>query len=455
MKTNLADVFKRVHGSHERSRKERDRRGKQFKQKYQKMLRNRDDFDSVGIDERTASRKRSGRRPMPKNALPVWKTADPTFGAPSTQSLYCSCFVLVLSVAICMPELVSALGRVDKSWFGSYISYAPQLGVLSNIVLTFFSICCYSRYCMSLSFILSLGTIPIIAAQMGIVSIPAVMSFCCCFPDTCNGDSHSINSAFHMTVHQPNVESSANGTAKACGYLNSIPSKAQCAKENGTLILYWAGVTLMLVSTSFLSSSQYHWRQERVWLNRAKEMIIESRFQDDSSESSDYSSEESSEEEADTRAHKSRRDRKKNPRKKVSFSASTRAGDDLDDLARTDSQHNAEQRKEEVTRLLELAKVKSLRAKKGNTSSRRPHSSRVHGAKKRVEQSRGGRSYTARAAYHDTHPPPGSARQWSSREDQVIRPMESHRAPHAEIGISGTNQFASTRANAHETSYTA
>ena len=80
MKTNLADVFKRVHGSHERSRKERDRRGKQFKQKYQKMLRNRDDFDSVGIDERTASRKRSGRRRMPKNALPVWKTADPTFG---------------------------------------------------------------------------------------------------------------------------------------------------------------------------------------------------------------------------------------------------------------------------------------------------------------------------------------------------------------------------------------
>ena len=275
------------------------------------MLRNRDDFDSVGIDERTASRKRSGRRRMPKNALPVWKTADPTFGAPSAQSLYCSCFVLVLSVAICMPELVSALGRVDKSWFGSYISYAPQLGVLSNIVLTFFSICCYSRYCMSLSFILSLGTIPLIAAQMGIVSIPAVMSFCCCFRTRATVIAQ-YKFAFGMTVHQPNVESSANGTAKACGYLNSIPDKAQCAKENGTLI-FIAGVTLMLVSTSFLSSSQYHWRQERVWLNRAKEMIIESRFQDDSSDSSDYSSEESSEEEAETRTHKSRRDRKKNP----------------------------------------------------------------------------------------------------------------------------------------------
>ena len=161
----------------------------------------------------------------------------------------------------------------------------------------------------------------------------------------------------------------------------------------------------MLVSTSFLSSSQYHWRQERVWLNRAKEKIIESRFQDDSSESSDYSSEESSVEEDETQTHKSGRNRKKNSGKRVSFSASTRAGDDLDDLAKADSKQNAEQRKEEVTRLLELAKVKALRPKKGNSSSRRPHSSRVHGVNERVEQSRGSRSYTARAAYHDTHPP--------------------------------------------------
>ena len=105
----------------------------------------------------------------------------------------------------------------------------------------------------------------------------------------------------HMTVHQPNVESSAIGTAKAYGYLNSIPDKPNVPRK--MVLDFVLGDSPMLVSTSFLTVS--HWRQERVWLNRAKEMIIESRFQDDSSDSSDYSSEESSEEEAETRTHKS------------------------------------------------------------------------------------------------------------------------------------------------------
>ena len=190
---------------------------------------------------------------------------------------------------------------------------------------------------------------------------------------------------------------------------------------------------------------------KRGMVESCKEKIIESRFQEDSSESSDYSRSLAWKKMANSQVRKGI---KEEFWKRVSFSASTRAGDDLDDLAKADSKQNAEQRKEEVTRLLELAKVKALRPKKGNSSSRRPHSSRVHGAKKRVEQSRGGRSYTARAAYHDKHLPPASARQWSSREDQGIRPMESHRAPYAETGVVGTNQFASTRANAHETLYT-
>ena len=148
-------------------------------------LRNR--TTSTGsIDERTGSRKRSGRRPMPKNALPVWKTADPTFGAPSAQSLYCSCFVLVLSVAVCMPELVSALGRVDKSWFGSYISYAPQLGVLSNIVLTFFSIYS-SRYCMSLSLYCLWGQYLLLPLKWVLCLFLQLCLFAAVFR-TCNGD---------------------------------------------------------------------------------------------------------------------------------------------------------------------------------------------------------------------------------------------------------------------------
>ena len=161
MKTNLADVFKRVHGSHERTRNERKRRGKQFKQKYQKMMRNRDDFDSVGIDEPTASRTRRQRRRMPKNALPVWKTADPTFGAPSAQSIYCSCFVMIVSVAVCMPELVSALGRVDKSWFGSYI-ICPTTGRFIKHCLDIFQYMLLQSVLHVIVFILSLGTIPLL-----------------------------------------------------------------------------------------------------------------------------------------------------------------------------------------------------------------------------------------------------------------------------------------------------
>jgi hypothetical protein len=478
MKTDLRDVFKRVHGSRDRIRKEKIRRNRAFKQRYAKMLSNNsgeeDEFDSVNVG--TKSKKK--RRRMPKGALPVWKTADPTFGAPSPQSIYCSIFLLAVSVCICLPELINALGHVNKSWFSSYLSYGPQLAVIVNIVLTFWSICCYSRCCMTLAFILTLSTIPFIAVQMGIVSIPAVMSFCCCFPEKCNGESHSVNSAFHMNVHNPHVIGTKNGSvAEACDYLNSVPSKTQCVKENGLLILYWTGVTLLLVSTSFLSASQYHWRLEKVWLNRAKEKIIQSRFQDDSSGSSSYdiSSSDASYSNSDdeigedgrknylkskSKSHQRRKHKKS--KKKVSFSASTKrhhslsaSSSDDDNNKRKSSRMNAEERTEEVTRLLELAKVKTFnkKARKNQRAKQRPQSARLNSSNQfnnTINSVGGGRSHTARVS---SLPVISSARQWSNRHD-VGGNMNFERHPREEIGVQGSNQFSSTRSNAHETIYT-
>tara|TARA_A100001015_G_scaffold262976_1_gene309609 strand:- start:531 stop:2030 length:1500 start_codon:yes stop_codon:yes gene_type:complete len=488
MQLNPKKVLQRVHGWKGRERNERIRRNRVFKQRYAKMLNNKSDeeFDSVNIGRKS---KKGRNRRIPKGALPVWKTADPTFGAPSPQSIYCSIFLLIVSVCICLPELISALGHVNKSWFSSYISYGPQLAVLGNIVLTFWSICCYSRCCMTLAFVLTLCTIPFIAVQMGIVSIPAVMSFCCCFPDKCNGESHSINSAFHMNIHNPNGVGTKNGTtAEACDYLDNVPNQTQCARENGLLILYWTGVTLLLVSTSFLSASQYHWRLEKVWLNRAKEKIIESRFQDDSSSgSSNYGSSSSSGNDnysdsdneigengrknyLKSKLKKTNKTRKhEKAKKKVSFSASTKrrhsiseSSSDDDKMKKDSARMNAEERKEEVTRLLELAKVKSFnkKAKKNRRANQRPQSARVNSSNNgnQFNNNRNknvGRSYTSRvsSSRNNNRAMPNSARQWSNRHDVGGHSnIDDH--PQEEIGAKGSNQFASTRTNAHETLYT-
>ena len=489
MQLNPKKVLQRVHGWKGRERNERIRRNRVFKQRYAKMLNNKSDeeFDSVNIGRKS---KKGRNRRIPKGALPVWKTADPTFGAPSPQSIYCSIFLLIVSVCICLPELISALGHVNKSWFSSYISYGPQLAVLGNIVLTFWSICCYSRCCMTLAFVLTLCTIPFIAVQMGIVSIPAVMSFCCCFPDKCNGESHSINSAFHMNIHNPNGVGTKNGTtAEACDYLDNVPNQTQCARENGLLILYWTGVTLLLVSTSFLSASQYHWRLEKVWLNRAKEKIIESRFQDDSSSgSSNYGSSSSSSgndnySDSDneigengrnnylkSKLKKTNKTRKhEKAKKKVSFSASTKrrhsiseSSSDDDKMKKDSARMNAEERKEEVTRLLELAKVKSFnkKAKKNRRANQRPQSARVNSSNNgnQFNNNRNknvGRSYTSRvsSSRNNNRAMPNSTRQWSNRHDVGGHSnIDDH--PQEEIGAKGSNQFASTRTNAHETLYT-
>ena len=87
MQLNPKKVLQRVHGWKGRERNERIRRNRVFKQRYAKMLNNKSDeeFDSVNIGRK--SKKERNRR-IPKGALPVWKTADPTFGAPSPQSIY-------------------------------------------------------------------------------------------------------------------------------------------------------------------------------------------------------------------------------------------------------------------------------------------------------------------------------------------------------------------------------
>ena len=109
-----------------------------------------------------------------------------------------------------------------------------------------------------------------------------------------------------------------------------------------------------------------------------------------------------------------------------------------------------------------MAKVKSFnkKDKKNRRANQRPQSARVNSSNNgnQFNNNRNknvGRSYTSRvsSSRNNNRAMPNSARQWSNRHDVGGHSnIDDH--PQEEIGAKGSNQFASTRTNAHETLYT-
>ena len=376
MDTNLPSVMRRAYSWKGRSKKEAATRNRQFQQRveYRTLGKSRNKSDG----QRKASR---ARKPLPEGALEVWRTADPVLGAPSPQHVYCSSLLGVISICLCIPELSVALGLHGRVWINQYMSWAPQglLGV--SIVCTVLSVCCSSRCCMALASLASFVAVPAAVVQLSLIAVPAVMSFCCCFPDKCHGDQGSISAKMHIDL--PEHERAGNATI--CKYVDHQSNAAECAKQSYSIGMFWSGVALMVVSSAALVTSQWHWRSEKVWLARSQERIRESRrvessseddyYSDDDESGSENNSDDDDAENALVGKDKRKKTRRAQGKKNKSGKKTVQFKDENDESDGDEkgfgSMLSDQGRKEELGRLLELAKRKPPRSARSNRSGSR------------------------------------------------------------------------------------
>ena len=379
----------RAYGSRARSKKEAVVRTKRLKQRLEYDAINlpssshgdSDDFEAVGVQQpkknrgygrREAARTRTKRK-LPLGALPIWKTADPTFGAPSPQHVFCVSALGITAVCLCIPELSVALKAPGRLWVVNFLSWGPQFILLLSVIFTCLSVCCSSKCCMACGVLTSALAIPAAIVQMTFVAIPAVVSFCCCFPDKCYGEANSVQSSIHVKIPKISGTHGLNGNFTNCEGTGNLLNNASCALQSSSLILFWSGISLVLVAASSLVSAQWHWRSEEVWRARARDKIFDSRQPDSDTEtdSSPSDSDSGSSEDERRSLQKRRKDWRRSSNVELGFVEEETTGASLSEKGR----------KEELNRLFDLARKQRRETTKPphpqKTRSGEVHSARV------------------------------------------------------------------------------
>ena len=103
---------------------------------------------------------------------------------------------------------------------------------------------------------------PLLVAQLAIVSTPIVLAFCCCFPDHCM----SGGSVYGRGGGSQKFSTQVMFTNETCAdILPNSPRNLVCATERWKMALYWISVSLTLVTASVLTASQCHWLRSPAW----------------------------------------------------------------------------------------------------------------------------------------------------------------------------------------------
>ena len=186
----------------------------------------------------------------------------------------CRVFVMCLfavAVGLAVPELVQLRWWEDASNLSFVLSWGPWAVACGVLLLFILGTCCRSVFCETLASLLAVILIPAQVLQLAVVSTPAALDFCCCFPKYCvMGESDRGTIGVHL--RRPVIV--ANETC--AGIVPMSKRDFSCASSRWTFVAFWFSSCLILIWATVLVTQHCQKQQVITFPSASSSRVVSS-----------------------------------------------------------------------------------------------------------------------------------------------------------------------------------
>ena len=204
------------------------------------------DADSFsGSDDSFDPVVRRGKRP--RSTAELLRIMKQNGRKPKSCCEIASVIIYAAAVGLAVPELVQLRWWEDVSNLSYILSWGPWALAFFVLVLYSVGVCCHSEFCGKIASCFATLLIPGQVVQLAVVSTPAALDFCCCFPKYC-----VLGQNDHDTIGMHSNRPAILSNTTCAGIVPVSRKDYSCASSRWTFVSFWLASALTLIFATVL-----------------------------------------------------------------------------------------------------------------------------------------------------------------------------------------------------------